>query len=199
MYQPPASPVMTPHLGRTGLRYGIPTGLALGVIESLAVVYLSHPDGYYSYSILIVPFSLLLWIVIFLLIGTLAGKRSGKIIAGMLAALWAALVGGFITAVTIFAMLVPFAPYPYNLSNVALSLTFIIVLLLGTLGVGTGLGALGGLIGQSFSAKIKLPVYQRPKSDSPQVHYNAYRESDLPQLEQEQVQYQRRGDFPRQD
>src|SRR5689334_18483284 len=106
MYQPSTPPPVTPHSGRTALIYGILTGLGLGIIESGISVYLAHHTYYSSFSLLNIPFSLLLWIVALLVIGALAGKRTGKISTGTLAGLWAGISGGIISTVTMFTMLI---------------------------------------------------------------------------------------------
>lgn len=189
MYQPPTPPSVTPHSGRTALIYGVIAGLLLGVIQSGVVLYLMRGESYsYPYATLSIPFSLLFWVLVLLISGILAGKRTGKVITGTLAGLWAGMVGGIITAVTVFATVVASA-YTYDSIGVmAASLTVLILLILGAFGIGTGLGALGGLIGQSFSISQPVPLPHHQHSDPPQSYQAPYRQSDPPQ--QEMVQYQ---------
>lgn len=199
MYQPSTPPSITPHSGRTALIYGVFAGLVLGVVESVIVVYLTRNMSYNPYGQLSIPFSLLFWVIVFLVVGALAGKRTGKIATGTLTGLWAGMVGGIITAVTLFAMLMS-TSYGYNsVGMMAANLTYMIFLVLAALGIGTGLGALGGLIGQSFSTSAQTPFqrYQQ-QSDPPQPYQTPYRQSDPPQQEQEQVQYQQNSS-PRQE
>ncbi|HXR65445.1 MAG TPA: hypothetical protein VN729_05965, partial [Ktedonobacteraceae bacterium] len=167
MYQPSTPPSITPHSGRTALIYGLSAGLGLGIIESAIIVYLTRNMYHGPYSLLSIPFSLLLWIIVLLVIGALAAKRTGKINTGVLAGLWSGMAGGIIAAVTLFVATTSFVNYGYYgyASMMALSLTYIIVLILGALGLGTGLGALGGLIGQSFST-IATPILRRQQQQS---------------------------------
>ena len=198
MYQPSTPPIVTPHSGRNALIYGVLAGLGLGIVESAIIVYVAHSMYYSPYAALSIPFSLLLWIIIFMIAGAVAGKRTGKIVTGTLAGLWAGMVGGIITAVTFFATIMP-SYYGYgSVGAIATYLTFTILLILGALGVGTGLGALGGLIGQSFSTHTQPAIGRYPQSDPHQYYQTPLRQSDPPQQEQEQVQYQQ-SHFPQQE
>ena len=199
MYQPSTPPPITPHSGRTALIYGLSAGLGLGIIESAIIVYLTRNTYYNPYNLLGIPLSLLLWIIVLLVIGALAAKRTGKINTGALAGLWSGMAGGVITAVTSFVVLMASATYSYyNYASIAaLSLSFIIVLILVALGLGAGLGALGGLIGQSFSTSAMPAFHRQQQGDLPQPYQTSlrqsdppgnYRQSDPPQ--QEQVLYQ---------
>lgn len=186
MYQPSTPPVV-PHTGRTALIYGVIVGLGLGILESGILVYLTRHMYYGSLTLLSIPFSLLLWIIALLVVGALASRRTGKINTGTLAGLWAGMAGGTITAVTWFVVLMSSISYYYSYSSIAATyLTALILLILAALGVGTGLGALGGLIGQSFSTSTHIPPasYRSQQSDPPQPS----RRSDPPQ--QEILQYQ---------
>ena len=203
MYQPSTPPSVTPHSGRTALIHGILAGLILGIVESIVIVYFTRDMNIGPYAQLSIPFSLLFWIVILLLSGAIAGKRTGKIATGTLAGLWAGMVGGIITAVTWFTMLMASAYSSYYYPGMmATNLTYMILLILAALGIGTGLGALGGLIGQSFAPNTQtalhpyqqsgLPQAYQPssqRSDPPQTYQPSQR-SDPPQQEQEMVQYQ---------
>ena len=171
MYQPSTPPPVTPHVGRTALTYGVSAGLILGITQSAITLYTAHAS-YGTLSELSGPFGLLLWIVVFLFIGALAGKRTGKTSTGTLTGLWAGIIGGLISAVTAFGVLMTEIDQNYsNASIVALYLTLMILGVLVSMGIGTGLGALGGLIGQSFS--------------TPSTPYQQYRQSDPPQAETE--------------
>jgi hypothetical protein len=199
MYQPSTPPSITPHSGRTSLIYGFSAGLGLGIIESVIIVYLTRITYFNTYGLLSIPLSLLLWVIVLLVIGALAAKRTGKIHTGALAGLWSGMSGGIIAAITLFIMVMSSVNYSYSTytSIVALSLTYIIVLILGALGLGTGLGALGGLIGQSFST-IATPILRhQQQSDPPQPYQTSSRQSDPPVQDQqsdppqqEQVIYQ---------
>jgi len=168
------------------LIYGIVAGLGLGITESGIIVYFAHHMYYSSFNLLSIPFSLLLWIVVLLVAGALASKRTNKINTGTLAGLWAGMVGGVITSVTLFSVLMAsISYYAYYSSVVASYLTGLILLLLAILGVATGLGALGGLIGQSFATHTIPTTYHLRERESVQPS----RQSDPPQ--EEIYQYQR--------
>lgn len=192
MYQPPAPPQAVPHSGRTALIYGILTGLVLGVVESGILVYIARIVYYNHFSAFSLPASILLWIIAFLVAGAIAARRTGKIVTGTLTGLWAGMIGGIITAATSFALLMSSAPYYYfsYTSMYALYLTYLIFLVLFVLGMGTGLGSLGGLIGQSFSGNTLTfsPRYQQREYTQPVQA--APRQYDPPQQEQVIVQYQ---------
>jgi hypothetical protein len=162
MYQPSTPPSMTPRIGRFALNYGVIAGVCLGLTHSI----LSFIP-YNSYSALSGPFILLLWVAVFLLVGALAGKRTGKTSVGTLTGLWTGLIGGAITAVIQFGDFFIHG-YGYSADVIALMLTSLILFVLFTMGVGTGLGALGGLIGQSFFTTATTSVLPNRQSDPPQ-------------------------------
>ncbi|HEY0756657.1 MAG TPA: hypothetical protein VGD98_22075 [Ktedonobacteraceae bacterium] len=191
MYQSSTPPPMPPHAGRTALIYGASVGLGLGIVESGVIVYLTHNMYYNSYGLLSLPLSLLLWIVVLLVAGAVSARHTGKIMTGTLTGLWAGLIGGVLTSVTLFTMSVSSNYYDYyNYVNLmTMILTYVIFLLLFVLGIGTGLGALGGLIGQSFSNSTHI-IPRRYSQGEP---LQSYRQRDpLPQEQeqQEQVHYQ---------
>jgi len=170
MYQP-----LAPHNGRTALIYGLSGGIGMGIIQSLIIVGLRYGISMFTYAILAIPLSCLLWLVLFMLAGVFAAKQTGKVSTGTLTGLWAGLAGGLITSVALFFSTWPLMFSPYNTdpsylaSTAALFLTYMIFMTLFMLGVGTGLGALGGLIGQSFSSMKALPfAQQQPPMFMPQ-------------------------------
>jgi uncharacterized membrane protein YeaQ/YmgE (transglycosylase-associated protein family) len=167
-------------------------GLLLGVVESGTIFYLSHNAFPRSYGPLSVPFSLLFWIISLLIVGALAGKHTGKIVTGTLSGLWAGMVGSVITTVTFFTLLMPsYYGYSNSMSMMAANLTYMIFLVLAALGIGTGLGALGGLIGQSFSTSAQATLQPRVQGEPQQGFQPASgRRGDPPQQERELLQYQ---------
>lgn len=177
MYQP--SPQ---HTGRAALTLGVTTGIGAGVIQSALIVFVAHAQYVYgSLSAFVIPISLLLWVILFMLIGVFAARRSGKVNSGTLTGLWAGLAGGVITSATLFVEAASSMQYYYNYSGtMALYLTMIIFLGLLMLGLGTGLGSLGGLIGQSFSPVKNVILVQSRQSDPPQQEAPLvqYRQSD---------------------
>ncbi len=154
---------MNPRIGRLALTYGAAAGVILGLVDS---IFSFMP--YNDYRALSMPFMLLMWIVVLLGIGVLAAKRTGKISVGTLAGLWAGLIGCCLAAVIQLGELF-FHGYGYSPSALALLFTAQIIQVLFLMGVGTGLGALGGLIGQSFAHSSAIPaVLQQRPSDPPQ-------------------------------
>lgn len=156
MYQPSPSQSTAPQAGRIARFYGVRAGLLLGIAQSVLIIYLNH-GSYSPYNALWTPMSLLLWVGAFLFAGILTSRRTRKTSTGTLAGLWAGLFGGVITAATMLFELVSSLGYGYGFDEVGIivviiagSLTGLILLVLFTMGVGTGLGALGGLIGQSL-------------------------------------------------
>lgn len=197
MYQPATPPPVVPHAGRTALTYGMSLGIGLGILQSVLIFVLGHAF-YFSLSAFLIPLSLLLWVVGLLLVGVFAAKRFGKVSTGTLAGLWAGLFGGIITGIATFVSLMSSLVYNYDYYSgihyasvtVAAYLTGIIFLILLMLGVGTGLGALGGLIGQSFSGTRLATQAQYQQNDGPRYEQAEYRPTDP--LQQEQ----RRSDPP---
>ena len=181
MYQP--SPQ---HTGRTALTFGAATGIGAGIVQSALIVFMVNAQNTpmpYNISVFVLPISLLLWIILFMLVGVIAARRTGKVGSGTLTGLWAGLIGGGITSAAIFVEVLASMQYYYGFSGtLALYLTLVIFLCLLMLGLGTGLGSLGGLIGQSFS-QVKSTIFvQNRQSDPPQEFpLVVNRRSDPPQ------------------
>lgn len=160
-------PPQTPQIGKVALYYGLRAGLLLGIAQSVLIIYDHYgPDN--AFAALNTPVSMLLWVLGFILAGVLAAKRLGKTSIGTLAGLWAGIIGGLITAATVLFEAISFySSYGFDfgtiVSFVASMLTGLIFMVLLAMSVGCGLGALGGLIGQSFSHRVAtpLPPYQR--------------------------------------
>ncbi|HVU70980.1 MAG TPA: hypothetical protein VHD63_27885 [Ktedonobacteraceae bacterium] len=168
----------------------------MGIIESAIIVYVNSHLIVNSLIVLNIPFSLILWIVALLVIGALASKRTGRVSTGTLTGLWTGMVGGAMTAASWFMMLVIQQSHYYYGSNVVqivLYLTALIILFLAILGIATGLGALGGLIGQSFARATSVAYrYQQSKlphdsvsSDPPQQEMYQYQQSHSSQRERQ--------------
>lgn len=151
----------TPHAGKTALRSGASIGIVLGIIHSAIVIISTMQSAPASKAInasttllyLITP---LIWIVGLLIAGAWGSKVTGRIGTGTLAGLFAGLFGGIVAgfgqaiATTISVNLSATTTSDANLflfGGVA-AILYILVL---AIGVGTGLGALGGLIGQTIS------------------------------------------------
>ena len=166
---PPSSG--TSQIGKIALYYGLRAGLLLGIGQSVLIIY-DHYGPDTPFGALNTPTSILLWVIGFLLAGVIAARRLGKTSIGTLAGLWAGIIGGVITAGTIlFELVSSYMGYGFDLGSViamtASVLTGLIFLVLFTMGVGTGLGALGGLIGQSFFTRTPAPL-PHLKQEAPQ-------------------------------
>jgi hypothetical protein len=166
----PFTPPALPHIGKVALYYGLRAGLLLGIGQSVLIIY-DHYGPDTPFGALNTPVSILLWVLGFLLAGVLAARQIGKTSLGTLAGLWAGIIGGVITAGTVLFELISYAMgYGFDFGTiigmVASTLTGLIFLVLFTMASGTGLGALGGLIGQSFFKSTLLPQYQ--KHEAPQ-------------------------------
>ena len=83
-------------------------------------------------------------------------------------------------------------------SIVAEYLTAMIFLILMALGVGAGLGAMGGLIGQSFSMANLATPHQFQQSDLPLQQEQVDTQQNNPPLQQEQIDAQQ-DSFPLQE
>jgi len=157
----PFSP-QTPQVGKIALYYGLRAGLLLGIAQSVLIIY-DHYGPDTPFGALNTPISILLWVLAFVLAGVLAAKRLGKTSIGTLAGLWAGIIGGVLTSATIlFEVISIYSGYGYDfgtiVSIVAGQLTGLIFLVLLAMGAGSGLGALGGLIGQSFFSRTPASV-----------------------------------------
>lgn len=172
MSQPFTPPPATPQIGKVALYYGLRAGLLLGIAQSVLIIY-DHYGPDTPFGALNTPISVLLWVVGFLLVGVLVAKQLGKTSVGTLAGLWAGIIGGVITAGTIlFETVSGYLGYGYDFATIigftAAILTGLIFLVLFTMGAGVGLGALGGLIGQSFFTRTPAPLPQYQKQEAPQ-------------------------------
>jgi len=169
-------PVAQP--GKPALLSGIIIGVVLGIIHSAITIIIAQMavnGGGSSAMItslqLLVP---LLWIIGFLFAGFWASKESGLISTGTLAGLFAGIFGSIIAG---FGQIIATA-ITANLSSQAITQTSGMVLFTGytaifsvmilAIGAGAGVGAIGGLIGQSISnvrpqvAPQPLQVYAQP-------------------------------------
>ena len=102
----------------------------------------------------------------FLLIGFLGSKSTGKVSTGTLAGLFAGTFGGILAAVgqIVSTALSINSGFAQNGEGLLLFTGFAIILytLILTIGGGAGVGALGGVLGQNFSAVRPQPAAPRP-------------------------------------
>jgi len=169
-----------PQVGKVALYYGLRAGLLLGIAQSLVIIY-NHYGSDNIFAPPITPTSLLIWVLAFILAGVLAAKRLGKTSIGTLAGLWAGIIGGVITAATtIFEIVSTYSSYGYDfgsiVSIVAGELSILIIMIVGSMALGSALGALGGLIGQSFFNRAATPQPQFQQHEPPR-----YQQAEPPQ------------------
>ncbi len=176
--QTPAIPSTPQPSNKPALRSGIYIGIALGIIHSVIIiltqllnqspqgpVYQPPTQGSTPLNIttailyLLIP---LIWITGFLIIGFLAGKSTGKVSTGTLAGLFAGTFGGMVASIGQIVSTVLSANNNFGQANEGLLLVegFVIILytLILTIGGGAGVGSLGGLLGQNFSAVRPQPA-----------------------------------------
>ena len=151
--QPPPS-------GKAALPFGALFGLCLSLLQITLDKFLGTPN-----------FTLDFWLCVpaFLLAGLFAAKRTGKVGTGALAGLWAGFIGSlnYWTWPLIFSFSTVFATRYAALIGAG----FILVLILTSavqVAIGSGLGALGGLLGRRLS-----PMAQRPSSPYPPASWPA--------------------------
>lgn len=195
-------PQFTPqHAGKVALRNGTIVGAFLGVIFSLLMIVSTiqssgTPFGLVNpSSILLYLMTPLIWIVGLLIAGIWGSKITGRIGTGTLSGLFAGLVGGIIAsfgqaiAQALRLSLSPGYQDPGMLLFTGFAIIFYILIL--AIGGGAGLGALGGLIGQTISdARPRatphplppVPVYQPPVYQPPDTPYGY-----MPQSPQQQT------------
>lgn len=169
-------PVAQP--GKPALLSGIIVGVVLGIIHSAITIIIAQMavnGGSSSAMItslqLLVP---LIWIIGFLFAGFWASKESGLISTGTLAGLFAGIFGsiiagfGQIIATAITANLASQATTQVSGMALFTGYTAIFSVMILAIGAGAGVGAIGGLIGQSISnvrpqsTPQPLQVYAQP-------------------------------------
>jgi hypothetical protein len=151
--------------GKAALLSGGTLGVILGIIHSVITIMLvqfSQNDNAHFSSLLYV-ITPLIWIIGLLLAGIWGSYRTGKVGIGTLSGLFAGTFGGIIAG---FGQVIAIALL-YNQSNpdsdisgllLLSGVAAVIYVLVLAIGTGAGLGALGGLIGQSFSKVVQPPV-----------------------------------------
>ncbi|HEX7734562.1 MAG TPA: hypothetical protein VF458_06860 [Ktedonobacteraceae bacterium] len=163
MSQPFTPPTATSNVGKVALFFGLRAGLLLGIAQTIFIIYNHYGSGD-LFSLFTTPLSVLLWVGAFLGAGYLTARQIGKTSAGTLAGLWAGAIGGVFTAGALlieFIYTYGFSDMEWLLSIIATMLTSLIFFVIFTMVAGTGLGALGGLIGQSFFNRTSTPPFAR--------------------------------------
>lgn len=166
--------VSTPGSGKTALLFGALFGVCSGLVQTLCIIFLPG-IGYLL--------SLLFCAVALLLVGLLASKRTGKVSTGTLAGLWCGLICSVIVVGVLSSIIFIMAQNPafmnevmsrMQTSNLPPSVTpqqIVLYMGLGIImfgvvwaavgvGLGTGIGAIGGVIGKSISPvaqSVQLP------------------------------------------
>jgi len=161
--------ISSPTSWKVALLCGALIGVSLGVLVIAQILFL--PTSIYLFGLLGLPMPA------FLLAGLLAAKRTGRVSTGTLAGLWSGVFSNiivwalFIAVVAVYHDAVVSAALSSGIGldpqNTELYILEVLVFcaissLLLMMGVGSGLGALGGLIGKRMSA-----ITQRPDSFYP--------------------------------
>lgn len=165
--------------GKVALRTGITFGILLGTIHSIITILntlLGMGSQYYATSSTTLLFltAPLIWIVGLLVAGIWGSKTTGKVSTGTLGGLFAGLFGGIVAGFG-QAIALSINIHGYQSENLVLFTGFIVIfyVMILAIGAGAGLGALGGLIGQTISPQHSsiapqphpipsVPVYQPP-------------------------------------
>lgn len=164
--------------GKPALLSGIIIGIVLGIIHSAITIIIAQMavNGGGSSAVitslqLLVP---LIWIIGFLFAGFWASKESGLISTGTLAGLFAGIFGSIIAG---FGQIIATAIAANTTSQIAAQAsgmllftgyTAIFSVMILAIGAGAGVGAIGGLIGQTITkvhpqpAPQPLQVYTQP-------------------------------------
>lgn len=187
--------------GKPALSSGVIVGVALGLIYSFITIIpqLSNPqpgilNPLTSTTVILDLIMFLIWIIGFLFAGAWGSKVTGKISTGTLAGLFAGMFGGLLAAVgqiisifitmnaqsSIFNAVSPSSSSVLLFTGVA-SIIYILVL---AIGGGAGLGAMGGLIGQSLSKVHPQP--RPPQPYPPLAPYYGYTPQQPPVPQQPQ-------------
>jgi hypothetical protein len=197
--------------GKPALRSGAIIGIALGIIHSVITIMVtqmntgsqntygssSGPSPTTTILYLLTP---LIWIIGFLIAGAWASKDTGKISTGSLAGLFAGTFGGVIAGLgQVVATGIAINQQSYNPggSNLLLFSGFAAMFYVMALaiGAGAGLGALGGLIGQSMSKVRPQPVAQ-PAYAQPIMPYGYVQPQPMP-MPSPQVPLPQQPEMPR--
>jgi hypothetical protein len=183
--------------GKPALRSGAILGIALGIIHCVMVIILTEITNSQQITganpklpvilTLLIP---LIWIVGLLTAGAWGGQSTGKVSTGTLAGLFAGTFGSILAGFgqIIATELVTTQPGSTTDSSFLLAsgMAAIFYVMFLAIGFGAGLGALGGLVGQSISpvrsqAAVPVqPVYAPPVAQIP-YPYTAPQQVPLPQ------------------
>lgn len=185
--------ITAPTSGKVALQFGALFGISLSVLQ--IVLILTLLSRFVPTSIFLIGFPALA----FLLAGLCAAKRTGKVSTGALAGLLAGVISIIIVmAVFLIALLtVGYASFvkgamssstdpQYAQQNAWIGLVILtIVLLCVTAGIGSGLGALGGLIGKTMSPLSRQSYLSYPPAPLSMQTYQefSYQSSPPPPLQ----------------
>jgi hypothetical protein len=175
--------IPSPTSGKVALQFGALFGVSLNVLLIAETWFLHSPIFFYGLPVLA-----------FLLAGLLAAKRTGKVSTGTLAGLWSGIIS---TIIGIAALIIAFltvehaafvqgalsssADPRYAQQYVWIGLViFAIVLSFVMAAIGSGLGALGGLIGKSMSPMTQQPYSSYPPASSPMPVFQEFSYQSLP-------------------
>ena len=159
---------------KQGLIWGISVGIAQFIVD-----FINTSTNIGAFSLLLTVLVFLFGIAAYLIAGWLAAKQTGKVSTGTIAGLWTGVFYGIIgaigTIVTISTNLSARLAQVQDFANqMQLQIHYTPGLLLAggiidalvgaafAIGIGSGIGALGGLIGRSQAPKQPYPAYPYP-------------------------------------
>lgn len=171
---------------KAALRSGATLGLALGIIHSVISILVTQITSYSletgnnpgTLPIILYLLTPLIWIVGLLVAGAMGSRATGKVSTGLLAGLLAGTFGGVLAGFgQVIATAIATNQTPSNSNSTTLlfiGFAAIFYVLLLAIAAGTGLGALGGLIGQSLSNVRPQPpvqqIYMAPVQPAPYTY-----------------------------
>ncbi len=186
--------VPSPTSGKVALQFGALFGVSLGVLLIVQAVFLPSPIFVYGLPLLAL-----------LLAGLLAAKRTGKVSTGVLAGLWSGLIGTITGMAAVFIVLLtvghadfvsgamrssvdPRYAEQYAWIGLVIITIFLSIVMVA---IGSGLGALGGLIGKSMSPLARQAYLSYPPAFLPTQTFQEFSyQSSPPPLPQQEFSYQ---------
>src|SRR5690348_8885633 len=147
-----------PRIGRVAFRRGLILGPLNGIISSILTVLAATVLVNASGTLTLLSFPLAC--IFFLLAGLFAAKEAGRVASGTLAGLWTGIISKVLSTllVAIFFLvyqLPRLTGRPVSIARLEPFFLLEFLFLILDVGLGVGFGALGGLIGKSFS-KVEL-------------------------------------------
>lgn len=159
--------------GRPALRQGLIFGAISGIIGIALFALGTFLSGLGTITFIL---AIIVPLAAYVLAGLFASQVTGKVSTGTIAGLWAGLFGSVIYSIGLFALAYPNidtfrqaaqkavtqqgSNFTYTNSVIITGLVFfLIIVIIASILLGLGVGAIGGLIGKS-RAKVQPPAYQ---------------------------------------